>query len=63
MDSAETRYNHLIGKVIDDRYEVLKVKGIGGMAVAVGKVYITNIACALILGIVVNAILSKAKDE
>ncbi len=33
MDSSETKYNHLIGKVIDDRYEVLQVKGIGGMAV------------------------------
>ena len=33
MNSTENKYNHLIGKVIDDRYEVLKVKGIGGMAV------------------------------
>ena len=39
------------------------IPGIGGMAMNVGKVYISNIACALILGIVVNAILSKAKDE
>jgi uracil permease len=39
------------------------IPGIGGMAMDVGKVYISNIACALILGIVVNAILSKAKDE
>ncbi len=33
MSSAENKYNHLVGQVIDDRYEVLKVKGIGGMAV------------------------------
>ena len=39
------------------------IPGIGGMAMDVGNVYISNIACALILGIVVNALLSKAKDE
>jgi len=39
------------------------IPGIGGMAMDVGHVYISNIACALILGIVVNAILSKAKEE
>ena len=39
------------------------IPGIGGMAMNVGHVYISNIACALILGIVVNAILSKAKEE
>ncbi len=33
MDSAENKYQHLVGQVIDDRYEVLQVKGIGGMAV------------------------------
>ena len=31
--SSQTKYEHLVGQVIDDRYEVLKVKGIGGMAV------------------------------
>ena len=39
------------------------IPGIGGMAMNVGKVYISNIACALILGIVVNLLLSKAKEE
>lgn len=33
MDTSETKYNQLVGKIIDDRYEVLQVKGIGGMAV------------------------------
>ena len=32
MDATQ-RYSHLIGKVIDERYEILQVKGIGGMAV------------------------------
>jgi len=39
------------------------IPGIGGMAMAIGNVYITNIACALILGIIVNAVLSKAKED
>jgi len=33
MESSENKYAHLVGSVIDDRYEILKVKGIGGMAV------------------------------
>jgi len=38
------------------------IPGIGGMAMAIGgKVYITSIACALVLGIVVNLILTKFK--
>ena len=39
------------------------IPGIGGMAMAIGKVTITGIACALILGIIVNLVVSKAKDE
>ena len=39
------------------------IPGIGGMAMAIGKVTITHIACALILGIIVNIVVSKAKDE
>ena len=43
------------------------IPGIGGMAMDVGSgdvhVYISKIACSLILGIIVNVILSKAKDE
>ena len=37
------------------------IPGIGGMAMAIGKVYITGIACALILGIVTNIVLNKFK--
>ena len=38
------------------------IPGIGGMAMAIGKVTLTAIACALILGIIVNLVVSKAKD-
>ena len=39
------------------------IPGIGGMAMAIGKVTLTTTACALILGIIVNLLVSKAKDE
>ena len=39
------------------------IAGIGGLSISFGKVTITTIACALILGIVINLILSKEKDE
>ncbi len=42
---------------------VILITGIGGTSMAIGKVTITSIACALILGIVTNLILSKKKDE
>jgi len=38
------------------------IPGIGGMAMDIGHVYISNIACALILGIIVNVLLSKGKE-
>ena len=38
------------------------IPGIGGMAIAIGKVTITAIACALILGIIVNVILNKGRQ-
>ncbi len=38
---------------------VILITGIGGMAMAIGKVTITAIACALILGILTNIILHK----
>jgi len=37
--------------------------GIGGLSVSFGKITITAIATALILGILVNLMLNKAKDE
>ena len=42
---------------------VILIAGIGGMALKIGKVTITSIACALILGIIVNIVLSKGKDS
>ncbi len=37
------------------------ITGIGGMALQIGQIKITAIACALILGILVNVMVSKAK--
>ena len=42
---------------------VILITGIGGMAMAIGKVTITAIACALILGIIVNIVLNKNADK
>ncbi len=42
---------------------VILISGIGGMAMAIGKVTITSVACALILGIVINILLSGKKPE
>ena len=39
------------------------IPGIGGMALGIGSIYITNIACALILGIIVNLMVSRGKEE
>lgn len=38
---------------------VILITGIGGMSLSIGKVTITTTACALILGIVTNIVLSK----
>ena len=40
---------------------VILITGIGGMSMAIGKVVITAIACALILGILTNVLLHKFK--
>ena len=40
---------------------VILICGIGGMAMAIGPVKITSIACALILGIIVNLLLHRKK--
>ena len=42
---------------------VILISGIGGMSMAIGKVTITAIACALILGILVNILLNKFKKS
>ena len=42
---------------------VILITGIGGMALQIGAIKITTIACALILGIIVNLIVSKAPDQ
>ena len=42
---------------------VILIAGIGGMAMKIGPVTITSIACALILGIIINTLLSKNKEE
>jgi uracil permease len=36
--------------------------GIGGLSLSFGDITITSIACALILGIIMNLILSREKD-
>lgn len=42
---------------------VILICGIGGLTVSFGKVTITSIACALILGIITNLIVSRKKSE
>jgi len=42
---------------------VILICGIGGMAMLIGKVTITAVACALILGIIVNIVVSKARKQ
>ena len=42
---------------------VILITGIGGLSVAFGKVTLTSIACALILGIITNTLLSKGEEE
>lgn len=42
---------------------IILIAGIGGMSMAIGKVTLTSIACALILGIISNVVLNRGKDE
>ena len=39
------------------------IPGIGGLSVSFGKVTLTTIACALILGIITNVVLSKGAED
>ncbi|MBR0214315.1 MAG: uracil-xanthine permease, partial [Solobacterium sp.] len=38
------------------------ITGIGGLALTFGRVTVTSVACALILGIIVNRMLSKEPE-
>lgn len=42
---------------------VILIAGIGGLSVTFGKVTVTSIACALILGIITNVILAEKKSK
>ena len=42
---------------------IILITGIGGLSVSFGKVTLTSIACALILGIIANAVLAKGKED
>lgn len=42
---------------------VILITGIGGLSLTFGKVTLTSIACALILGILTNIMVSKAQDD
>ncbi len=39
------------------------IAGIGGLQISIGKITITSIACALILGILANIMLSRSKEN
>ena len=41
---------------------VIFIAGVGGLTVSFGKVTLTTVACALILGIIVNKVLANEKD-
>ncbi|MBQ5749048.1 MAG: uracil-xanthine permease [Oscillospiraceae bacterium] len=42
---------------------IILICGIGGLSVTFGKVTLTSIACALILGIITNTLLAKSKED
>ncbi len=42
---------------------VILICGIGGMTLNIGAVTLTEIACALILGIITNIVLNRKKSE
>ncbi len=42
---------------------VILISGIGGMTISIGKVTVTAVACALILGIITNILLNKFKKS
>lgn len=42
---------------------IILISGIGGLSLSFGKVTITEVACALILGIIANLMLSRKKED
>ena len=42
---------------------VILVAGVGGFALQIGKITVTSVACALILGIIVNVVCHLKKDD
>jgi uracil permease len=42
---------------------VILIAGVGSLTVSFGQVTLTSIACALILGILTNILVSRAADE
>lgn len=42
---------------------VILIAGVGGLTISFGQITITNVACALILGILTNVLCSKAKKQ
>ena len=42
---------------------VILIAGIGGLTLSFGKITITSIACALILGIITNVVVSKSNEQ
>ena len=41
---------------------VILIAGIGGMTLKIGQITLTEVACALILGIIVNQVLGRKKS-
>ncbi len=41
---------------------IILISGVGGLAIKIGQVTLTAVACSLILGIILNLILSGKKD-
>ena len=42
---------------------VILIAGIGGLTLTIGQVTITSIACALILGVLVNVVVNLVKTK
>lgn len=58
-----TESERIVPRLFAVVYIVILIAGIGNLTVSFGKVTLTSIACALILGIVTNILVSRAKEE